>query len=205
MEQLQDLGVVLCGGNSRRMGTDKAVLEVGGQRMLARAVDVLGRVAGRVVLACGADERYDDLGLERVYDTRDDAGPLAGLEAGLRAARDSGAEWVFALACDMPRAVPAVLRALHRTAREQDADACLLRTAGGLEPLLAVYRTGCLAAVTAALDTGERRMTSFHGRPGAARIEVLPEAELGASLAAKDCARNLNTPSELAHELEDAG
>jgi molybdopterin-guanine dinucleotide biosynthesis protein A len=95
------------------------------------------------------------------------------------------------LACDMPRVSADVFRTLLARARAAGADACLVRTPAGLEPLCGVYHARCLPAVRAALARGERRMDSFHG---AIRLVTCDEAELG-----PDCARelcNLNTPEE---------
>ena len=90
-------GVVLCGGASRRMGQDKATLEVAGERLLDRAVEALSGHVNEVLLACGAEERYADRGLRLALDAGADLGPLGGLGAGLAQART---EWVLLLACD---------------------------------------------------------------------------------------------------------
>src|SRR5262245_16634368 len=110
-------GLVLCGGKSRRMGSDKAALAVGGGTLIEHAVAVLSGIAGETLLACGPSERYAELGLPRVLDRRPDSGPLAGLEAGLARART---RWIAALACDMPRADPRVILALLERAIERD-------------------------------------------------------------------------------------
>ena len=99
-----DAAAVLCGGRSRRMGRDKALLRLGDQTLLERTVGVLSRLAPRVYLACGAEERYAELGLECVLDRLPDGGPLAGLEAALTRLQADGGGWLGILACDMPRA-----------------------------------------------------------------------------------------------------
>ena len=175
----------------------KARLRVGARTLLEAAVDTLRRLTPDVVLACGVEDRYGELGLERVRDRVADGGPLAGLEAALE--RADG--WVLALACDMPRADVRVFEALLERARERGLDACLLETEGGLEPLFAVYRRACLAAVRRAIDAGERKMTSFHGARGL-RIGALAVRELPPDLTHGDHARNLNTPEELSAERE---
>jgi len=198
-------GVVLCGGQSRRMGRDKARLLLDGHSLLERAVGVLREVTPRVVLACGPTDRYAELGLERVLDRTPDLGPLGGLEAALaRMLHGDGVgpadRWLLALACDMPRATGAVFRALLARARERRADACLVAGADGLEPLYAVYRGTCFAPVRRALDAGERRMISFHRGFGELAIEPFSESELAAG--ERDCVHNLNTPSEYRAEAE---
>ena len=77
--ELDAWGVVLCGGSSRRMGRDKALLEIEGQSLVARAASALAEVAPRVLLASGSAPRYPALGLECVLDPVEGNGPLAGL------------------------------------------------------------------------------------------------------------------------------
>ena len=183
-------GVVLCGGRSRRMGADKALLEVGGRRLIDAALDALRPVAGRVVLASGSERRYGELGLEVALDSIENGGPLAGLLAGLEVA---DTEWCAALACDMPRAAADQLSALLERASADGLDACLLENEGGLEPLFGVYRTSCIPAIRAALAAGERRMVSFHA---GLSVGTLRSEGPGPAL-------NVNTPGELRAAREE--
>jgi molybdopterin-guanine dinucleotide biosynthesis protein A len=171
------------------MGRDKSLLEIGGRTLLERAIAVLDGIAAEVLLACGPTERYAELGRPLALDAFPDGGPLAGLEAGLRRA---GTEWVAALACDMPRAEPAIFGELLERAERDGLDVCFLRTSGGIEPLCAVYRRTCLEPMRAALSKGERKVVSFlrfDPRPKAGEVELDP-----------DLAVNLNTPAEFRAE-----
>ncbi len=175
------------------MGIDKARIAVGGDTLLERAVKTLSELTPRVMLACGATERYADLGLPLCLDRRPDAGPLAGLESALASARE---EWILALACDLPRLRAEDLARLIDRARADDLDACYFETSRGLEPLCALYRRACLPAVRAALAAGERRMISFldHEIAGGARprIGTVPAEEFAERLV------NVNSPEDLA-------
>jgi molybdopterin-guanine dinucleotide biosynthesis protein A len=197
-------GVLLCGGASRRMGRDKARIELADRGLIEYPLAALREVAARVVLATGTRPRYAELGHEAVLDGLADGGPLAGLLAGLEAART---EWVAVLACDMPRAGAGVLRELLARAAKDDLDACLLGIERGTQPMLAVYRASCAPAVRRALERGERRMVSFldgtvaeSGGARRLRVAALPAGEIGAG----EAALNLNTPEELAAELSRA-
>lgn len=185
-------GVVLCGGQSRRMGTDKALLTLGACTLLERAVATLSELAPRVSLACGTSERYAEFGLPLVVDRYAGAGPLAGLEAALASARD---EWLVVLACDLPRVTSGVLAHLVERARAQDLDACFFETDLGLEPLCAVYRRTCLPGVRAALDAGERRMIAFLNHP--TTRAALPRVGTVRADAFADCLVNVNTMGDL--------
>jgi molybdopterin-guanine dinucleotide biosynthesis protein A len=179
------------------MGRDKAGLVLGGETLLERAVRVLDALAPRVLLACGREPRYAELGRELVLDRRPQGGPLAGLESALLRLAEEGGGWLGVLACDMPRAEPAVLAACAARARAEGQDAVYFEDAAGLEPLLGVVHTRALPAVQAALERGERRCVAFHRdvRVGTVRAEELP-----LDLRARGVARNLNTPAELALE-----
>lgn len=185
--------MVLCGGASRRMGTDKAKLELDGRWLIERPLEAARAVAERVLLASGNEPRYAELGLECVLDTfrggDGSAGPLAGLLAGLEAARTP---WVVALACDLPLARAYVLERLLATAVQHDLDACLLELDRGTQPLIAAYRReSCSQAVRRALERGERRMVAFHE---GLKVGSVGAERLGPSGPAS--ALNLNTPED---------
>jgi len=202
-------GAVLCGGHSRRMGADKALIPLDGRRLIEYSIEALRPVAGRILLACGPRPRYAELALETVLDAWPDGGPLAGLLAALEACRG---EWLVLVACDMPRVEPRVLRALLDEAARADLDVCLLEIERGTQPLCGVYRKTCAPAVRRSLERGERRMVDFHAprpgepplRPGEPplRIGTLAARELAPPSAGTDFqpALNLNSPGELQAE-----
>jgi molybdopterin-guanine dinucleotide biosynthesis protein A len=196
-------GLVLCGGRSQRMGRDKALLDLQGETMLARTVASVQPLVDECLLACGAESRYADLGLPLVLDDSEGKGPLAGLAAGLAAARG---DWIVVLACDMPHVTERVLRKLLEHARAGGLDVCHLDSPRGPEPLCGVYRQACLGPVRAALLAGERRMVGFWSRPtetGASlRIGGVPSSECGDG---QDPTINLNTPDDWTRERAGAG
>lgn len=195
------IGVVLCGGASRRMGTDKGSIRLGDGELVDLAIDALDEVCDEVVLACGTKERYADRGLRLVMDEVGDRGPLEGIVACLDSTQ---AEWAVVLACDLPRVVSAVPSALLACARSGELDVCLFESRRGKEPLVAVYRHTALAPMKSALAEGMRRVDSFHGYPrgDGTSLEVggLHESELPEGVREVDVAHNLNTPLELASE-----
>lgn len=167
-------GGVIAGGASRRMGTDKRGVPVGGAPMLRRTALAVRRVSDELLVACRRDAPPDPAilaGLEArlVFDRLDDAGPLAGVEAVLAAATG---DLVLVVAGDMPWVEPAVLRILVAAARDEaSADAAALVTERGREPLLAVYRRRALPVATDLLDRGVRRMHAL--------LEALAVTEVG--------------------------
>jgi molybdenum cofactor guanylyltransferase len=188
-------GVVLAGGESRRMGEDKRTIDVAGRPLLSRAVAAVAEVCDEVCVVTSRDRPLTDAyGARVTEDVRDGGwGPLAGLESGLLAARRP---LVLVLAGDHPSGHPDVLRALlARLERAPDVDAVALGTDRGPQPLVAAYRRHVHSAVTRLLDDGERRARSLLD---AVTVEVLEEAEWRELDSTGGTAVDLDTPDELA-------
>ncbi|HED64592.1 MAG TPA: molybdenum cofactor guanylyltransferase [Planctomycetes bacterium] len=156
------LGAVFCGGRSRRMGLDKALLRFGDAALIEHAIAALAPLTGTPILAVGAVDRYREFGGERVLDRAPDLGPLAGLEAVLAKATERGADAVCVLACDMPAARTEDFEKMVALLAERDADLCLARSPRGIEPLFGVYRSRLLPRVRSALDRDDRSLRSIH-------------------------------------------
>lgn len=187
----------MCGGRSARMGTDKARLLLDGRTLLERVVEELREVVPEVVLACGARERYAELGLPLALDEWSDGGPLAGIVAGMEAA---AADRILVVACDMPRVAGPLFETLIDRATREALDICFFESERGVEPLLAVYGRRCLEPMRRALSAGERRVRAFYEEGGELSVGRVRSAELPAELRHRDLAVNLNTPEELARE-----
>jgi molybdopterin-guanine dinucleotide biosynthesis protein A len=162
------VGAVLAGGASRRIGRDKAALELNGRPLLAWVVDAL-RVAFEVVLVVGPSERETLVpNVPIIPDAYPGQGPLGGIATALR---HTGAGRIFVAACDMPFLSHALARYLAALAPE--AAAVVPRSERGVEPLCACYGRACLPVAEALLASGELAMTDLLARV-AARI-VAPE------------------------------
>src|SRR5947207_4434920 len=128
--------LVLAGGDSRRMGRPKAWIEVGDTVLLRYVVERLAPAFSEVVVSFGEPEQMQQLVPYRVvFDRKRDAGPLAGLEAGLMAARHGV---LFAVACDMPYVSQTT--AQLAVAAASNSDAAVARHDGLFEPLCRAYR-----------------------------------------------------------------
>ena len=150
------LGVLVAGGPGSRLSsvTPKALVEVGGVTLLARALAVLESVCGEVVVVAPATLALPVPAAMRVADGPGTAGPLAGVAAGL-AARSF--ECALVLGVDFPLLRPAALVALHQ--RIGNATALVPAPGGTPQPLAAAYRPAAAAKLAAALARGERALT----------------------------------------------
>jgi molybdopterin-guanine dinucleotide biosynthesis protein A len=189
-------GVVLAGGASRRMGTEKARVEVGGQTFLQRTLGIL-RAAGAapVLVAAGAAGRLGPI-TEADGEVGDDErfrgdGPLAGILAALRAAEAGPHHHVAVLAVDLVDGSPDLLRWLRHQWRGGDVALVPADATGRPQPLHAVVGRDLAPALEAALAAGERRVLRVFDTAGARTLTPPPEladAVLGWS-------RNRNRPN----------
>lgn len=137
------VAVILAGGQSTRMGRDKAWLEVEGRPLLARQIQVARDAGAREVFLSGrAGVDYARFGCRVVMDRRPEAGPLAGIESALSAAT---LPLLLALAVDMPRMCADLLRQI--AARCAGAAGAIPRVKGAIEPLAAFYPKAALPLV----------------------------------------------------------
>ena len=166
---LQATLVILAGGASRRMGRPKAELPVGGVTMLDWMLARLGPRFDEVLVATAAMDRHPG------------GGPLAGVEAGLLAARH---ETIFAVACDMPHVTQELAAELVASVDGHDAAVPLL--GGRAEPACAAYRRSALAEITIALEEGRLKATAALSNLDVVYVEGLDHQLF----------RNVNTPSD---------
>lgn len=191
-------GVVLCGGRSRRMGTDKALLDWGGAPLLVHVARRLAVVAAPVVAASGEVGRLAEAAaaahVTEVADEPGIDGPLAGLLAGLAAAPH---ELVAVVAVDMPDVAPALLGELARRLHARpDVDVAVPETADGLQPLHAVYRaTRAVPRLRTAADGGVR---SLRRALGHLTLDVVGPTGWAPFDPSAAFASNLNTPEDVA-------
>lgn len=182
--------VVMAGGKSRRMGRDKAWLDVGdGRPIVRRAIDVLGDVADEVFIVAN-DERYRELGLRVVPDRFPGGGVLGGIATAIGAATH---DRVLVAACDMPFLRPEVFRLL--VSRADGVDAVVPRIADEYQTLHALYTRACVVPIERALASGRMRVISFFAD---VRLRELGEAELRTVDPDLRSFTNVNTPEELA-------
>ena len=155
-ERGKTCALILAGGQSRRMGSDKPLLALDGQNLLQRAVSFwrAQERIGAVLVAAGTEEHLTDLpdGAIPVYDLFPGAGPMAGLHA---AFARTDAEVLYVSAVDMPYLSAEALLPVP------DGDAAVYTKDGRPDPLFGVYRRSCLPALTAALERGDRRMSAL--------------------------------------------
>ncbi len=188
----QVLGAVLAGGASRRMGTDKALVDVAGSPLAARAAAALTAAGCDPVVVVGGDAaRLEELGLRVVADRCPGEGPLDGIVRALEVADGAAA---VVVACDMPQLSSVTIAALVGALEASDGalDAVVARSQRR-EPLCAVWAPQALPVLVEAFDRGERAVHRV--------LEGLAVGEVGVT---DEQVRNVNTPSDLAEAVVSA-
>lgn len=187
------IGAVLAGGRGRRVGGDKASLEIGGRTLARRAVDALLQVGLEPLLLLRGRQQAprDADSIPIVRDEVEDAGPLGGLHALFRG---TAAEWALVVACDQPLLDPRLLRGLLAEPRD-DVEALVGRPSRPFEPLPGLYRRTSLQTIEKMLAGSER---SLHGLLSSLQVRDVPERTLRRWDPELLSYLNVNTPADLA-------
>lgn len=191
-ESAATLGLILAGGRGRRLGgVDKALLTLGGRPLAGHAVARLGPQCGALALnANGEAARFAQFGLPVLADEVSDAGPLAGVLAGLRFSREKGFRFLCTLSVDAPFAPADLVARLHAARRTAGAEIAVAASGGRRHHVIALWPVALEADLARALEAGERKVEAY-----AARHAVI-EADWPAT--PHDPFFNVNRPDDLA-------
>lgn len=181
-----DAGVLVCGGGSTRFGdADKVCAELAGTPLVRRVAEAVAPVVDELVVSCReAQAPAIEAALEGcsrpvsyVFDAREDAGPLHGIERGLET---TDAEFAVVVACDMPFVETEFLRTLFDRARDHEVAIPQQGEGNWYQPLQAVYRVApMLAAIERAREDGVSRPIepALNLDAVTVRLEDLPATE----------------------------
>ena len=184
-------GVIQAGGKSTRMGGEpKALMELGGRRIVERVLDAVRPVVDDVLIVTNTPALYGFLGVPMVADVYPDHGSLGGIFSGLRAVSGDAA---FTVACDMPFLHPDVARLVIDRAGE--GDVVIPRVGEQLETMHALYAKACLPHIERRLKAGRLKIVGFFED---VRVVEVDEAEVARVRPADVVFMNVNTPDELA-------
>jgi molybdopterin-guanine dinucleotide biosynthesis protein A len=192
-------GIVLCGGQSKRMGRPKAWLPFAGELMLPRVVRLLGEAVQPIVAVAAPEQDVPPLpaNVRVVRDEEKGRGPLEGLAAGLAALRGH-VDAAYLSSCDVPFLQPAFVRRLIDLLGAHDI--CVPKVGEYHHPLAAIYRLSVAGTVAQLL--AENRLRPFF-LFATVRTRVVEAVELADVDPAFQSLRNLNTPEEYEAALRD--
>ena len=189
--EIQVTGVLLAGGESRRMGEDKRYLVVGEQTLLERGLGVLRSMFHEVLVVIAQDSAPLDIDARVVRDLVPDCGSLGGIYTGLTQATTP---YIFAVACDMPFLNQAVITQF--TNRRDTADIVMARLATRLHPMHALYGKGCLPAMEQMIVARQLKIQELVSH-ASLRVQYVTEADLLSIDPSWSSFHNVNTPEDL--------
>jgi molybdopterin-guanine dinucleotide biosynthesis protein A len=185
--------VIQAGGESRRMGRDKALIPFLGRPLIERVISRVEHLANEILVTTNCPQDYQFLGLPLFPDVVPDRGALGGLYTAVNAARQP---LVAVVACDMPFVQPELLAYERDLLLDVTIDAAIPKTEGGTEPFHAVYRRAtCLPEIFSVLQAERWRVDSWFSR---AQIYYLSTEEITRYDPRGLAFQNVNTPEELA-------
>ncbi|MFQ5580114.1 MAG: molybdenum cofactor guanylyltransferase [Nitrospiria bacterium] len=183
-------GVILAGGKGRRMGQEKALIELGGKTLLKGVADCLLGLFSEVLIVTDVPERFPHFPYRCLVDDRSGLGPIGGLHTALRATQQ---ETVFLTACDMPFLHSGVIRSMVSALGRYDL--LMPRLSNKLHPLHALYTKKCLPAIEAQISG---RDLALHRLPKLVNGGIYLERTFRQIDPALLSVVNINTPEDLA-------
>ena len=183
--------VIQAGGQSSRMGEDKALKPFLGKPLIQRVIDRLSPIADELLVTTNRPADYAFLNQRLIADLKPGRGALGGLYTAIASASHP---FVAVVACDMPFASKSFFESAHRLIVQKEADVVIAKTEAGYEPLHALYRReACLPAIEAAIEADQWKVVSWLPN---VNTRILSPAELKLFDPTGLCFWNVNTPEE---------
>ncbi|MBK7452072.1 MAG: molybdenum cofactor guanylyltransferase [Anaerolineales bacterium] len=183
--------VIQAGGQSSRMGEDKALKPFLGKPLIQRVVERLSPITDEMIVTTNRPVDYEFLKLRLVTDLKPGRGALGGLYTAIASASHP---FVAVAACDMPFASQNFFESAYRLIVKEEADVIIARTEEGYEPFHALYRREtCLPAIEAAINEDKWKVIAWFPQ---AKVRELSPDELKSFDPSGLCFWNVNTPEE---------
>jgi molybdopterin-guanine dinucleotide biosynthesis protein A len=152
---MQITGIILAGGKSKRMGTDKVLMKLEGEVLLKRAIKLCQTVCASILISSN-NPNHSKYGFEIIADEMPDCGPIGGIYSCLR---ESQTEWNFILSVDSPFVKPEFVSYLVSEIKKSDAVVPI--HSKGKEPLIAMYHKNSLQMTQDMLEMGNFKMQNL--------------------------------------------
>lgn len=146
-------GIVLAGGKSSRMGSDKGLLKLKDKTYVELVIDAMRPLVNEIIIVSNKED-YDQFRYQRIEDDIKDSGPLAGLYSGLK---NSKTKYNLVLSCDIPMITTKILEKLIET-NYNNYDVVQIESNNKTMPLIAMYKKQCMHKCIDLLQQGERRL-----------------------------------------------
>lgn len=181
-------GIILAGGASRRMGTDKAFLMIAGVPMIERILRSLRASCQDIIIVTNDPYRFRKYDVRVVGDAGEQRGSLVGIYSGLLQAKH---EYSAVVACDMPFLRSDLIVAMQGLAAGYDA--VVPRVNGNPEPLHAVYRKTLTTIIGDQIQSGNLRIHDLFSK---IKVRYMTEPEIDRIDPSHRSFKNVNTPED---------
>jgi molybdopterin-guanine dinucleotide biosynthesis protein A len=182
-------GIILCGGNSIRMGENKAFIKIAGIPIINRIHDLFNELFQEVIIVTNQKEFFTNFGSKICLDLIPNKGALGGLYTGIFF---STFPYSFCVACDMPFIKGTLIQFLIKNI--QDQDVIVPRTKDGLQPLHAIYSKNCLDPIKKIIKKGKFKIIDFYN---VVKVKIVEENDFASLDPLRESFINVNTPEEL--------
>lgn len=153
---MQVTGIILAGGKSSRMGSDKGLIEVDGTPMVGHVIKIISPLCDQLLIST-ANPEYNQFGIPTITDVFHGIGPISGLYSCLK---ESHNQLNLCIPCDVPQMKPEILRFLVSQALDYP-DNCIVPVTNFPEPLVAVYPISVISSIGELIAAGTNRMTEI--------------------------------------------
>ena len=184
IEQKDITGIILAGGKSTRMGSDKGFLKLNGVSFMEYSITAMKPLVSEIIIVSNNPD-YDIFNLKRVEDVIKEPGPLAGIYTGLKTSKT---EFNLVLSCDVPLITKEILEMLIE-AQDRQSDIIQIVSQGKSMPLIALYKKCCETQFYKLLKNNERRLQVAVNQCKVKNITLSSQTEL--------FTKNINTPEDL--------
>jgi molybdopterin-guanine dinucleotide biosynthesis protein A len=181
-------GVILAGGEARRMGgQDKGLIEIAGRPMIEYVIDAVKPQVGALLInANRSHERYGRYGFPVIADDNQDFnGPLAGMASSMRVAVT---EYIATLPCDSPNVPADLVARLYRRLRAENAEIAVAHSGERMQPVFSLLKCALLDSLLSYLDSGERKIDRWYAQHKTATVDFSDRP---------DTFINVNTPEDI--------
>lgn len=189
--------VILAGGKSSRMGFDKQFLNINKKRIMNITISNLKKEFDDIIIVTNKPDEYKNYRQKIMTDILENMGPLGGIHSGLKAA---SSEYSFVIACDMPNVDMKYVKYMKNAVDSVDADICVTRIGGNIEPLYGFYSLNTANDIEKYLSEGKRAVAPLIKKLNTKYIEERECNCKGLKLN-RDMFVNLNTRKDLSDYL----
>ena len=182
-------GIILSGGENRRMATNKAFLKIGGEFLIERILQVFKGLFNEIIIVTNTPELYISYDVILVDDLIKKRGPIAGLYSGLLNSRNN---YNFVVACDMPFLNRSLISFMMGFIKGNDI--VVTRYNGLVEPLHAIYSKSCLPVIESCLNKNDSGLRDLLG---VCKVRYIEENEISKIDPEMRSFININTPDDL--------